>query len=155
MILDYTRPGTKQVRHLTWVDWMWPEDWIRLGLFAVLAIFVIGWILCVPTMVSHNPRAQQTKAIADIYSMKTALDSFNTDNGRYPTNAEGLQALITNPGNLQNWKRELNWGGATSTIPTDPWHHDFIYRVPGMGKPYELFSAGPDGIAGTPDDIFQ
>jgi general secretion pathway protein G len=148
-ILDYARPGVKQLRQLTWVDWMWPEDWLRLAVIAVVAIFVIGWVFCVPRMVSHNPRAQHTKAIADIYSIKTALDSFNSNNGRYPTTNEGLQSLVENPANFPNWQKSLD------RVSIDPWGHDYIYRTPGMGKPYELFSAGPDGIAGTPDDIFQ
>jgi hypothetical protein len=28
-----------------------------------------------------------------------------------------------------------------------------VYRAPGAAKAYDLFSPGPDGAAGTPDDV--
>jgi general secretion pathway protein G len=39
-------------------------------------------------------------------------------------------------------------------VPIDPWNTPYIYRFPGTnGKPYDLFSCGPDGIPDTADDI--
>lgn len=37
----------------------------------------------------------------------------------------------------------------------DPWGRAYYYRCPGVHDPegYDLWSAGPDGISGTRDDI--
>ena len=40
----------------------------------------------------------------------------------------------------------------TKKIPQDPWGTDYIYRKTG-DRQFEIFSAGPDGEAGTEDDI--
>ena len=35
---------------------------------------------------------------------------------------------------------------------TDPWGHRLNYEV-GVGREFELFSSGPDGVPGTADDV--
>ena len=78
-----------------------------------------------------------------------ALQRFETDNGRFPTTEEGLQALVENPGNLPNWKHSY-----IEKLPNDPWGHPYIYRCPGTGsKDFDLLSCGPDGHEGGGDDI--
>ena len=42
----------------------------------------------------------------------------------------------------------------TTTPLFDGWKRPLIYApTPGASQPFDLFSAGPDGIAGTADDI--
>jgi general secretion pathway protein G len=86
--------------------------------------------------------------IGRLDGMKTALEIFEVQNDRFPTTAEGLNALITNPGNLEKWEPTMD------KLPVDPWGHGYIYRSPGKnGEPFDLLSAGPDGKEGTADDI--
>jgi general secretion pathway protein G len=82
-------------------------------------------------------------------NLKTALDVFETDNGRYPTTSEGLSALVSCPPGLTTWQ-----GPYAVLIPNDKWGHPYVYRCPGLANPssFDLLSAGPDGILGTPDD---
>jgi type II secretion system protein G len=95
--------------------------------------------------------ARQVLAQAYIDEICEAIDAFNLDNGRYPTAAEGLAALLTRPPNAKAPAR--NWPYLTKILP-DPWGHPFIYHCPGQGAaPYDLISAGPDGKAGTDDDV--
>jgi type IV secretory pathway VirB10-like protein len=44
--------------------------------------------------------------------------------------------------------------GAAGVIAKDPWQRDYIYQFPSTRgrESYDLFSAGPDGMADTPDD---
>ena len=80
-------------------------------------------------------------AQADIAGLKLALNAYEIDNGQYPTTGQGLMALVSNRGYIEK-------------LPPDPWGHPYIYRCPGSnGKDFDLFSAGPDGIPGTADDI--
>jgi type II secretion system protein G len=97
---------------------------------------------------ARNEQADRAAATAQISNLRTALDTFEIDNGRYPTTAEGLVALVKNPGNLSSWKQYVD------SVPMDPWGHPYIYRCPGSnGKDFDLLSAGPDGQEGTGDDV--
>lgn len=42
---------------------------------------------------------------------------------------------------------------AKSGLRLDPWGHAYQYEISEDGAHYRLFSMGPDGIAGTPDDV--
>ena len=78
--------------------------------------------------------------------IKTALDAFAVDCGRYPTTAEGFQALINCPTNLFAGK----WHGPyLDEIPQDPWKHIYVYRCPSIHTTngYDIYSCGPDGIS--------
>lgn len=64
-----------------------------------------------------------------------------------PSTAQGLNALITNPG-------IANWQGPYLDPPllaTDAWGTPLRYRL--MGKKMAVDSAGPDGQFDTTDDI--
>ncbi len=39
-------------------------------------------------------------------------------------------------------------------VEKDPWGNNYIYRISGDGKGYQLMSAGPDGVIETSDDVF-
>ena len=40
-------------------------------------------------------------------------------------------------------------------IPKDPWDQEYVYECPGKNNPssYDLYSIGPDGRAGSEDDV--
>ncbi len=78
----------------------------------------------------------------------TCLDTFRLDCDRYPTQEEGLMALAVGPTPLQDkWK-----GPYSDKLPlNDPWGHDYVYKAPRKGDPYEklsVISLGSDGKPG-------
>jgi general secretion pathway protein G len=80
-----------------------------------------------------------------IEMLGTALDTFRTDVGRYPTTAEGLAALRQRPPNVDRWDGPYLKKG----VPPDPWGRAFYYRSPGGGgRSYDLYSFGADGVPG-------
>ena len=82
--------------------------------------------------------------------VEMGMESFHVDVGRYPTAAEGLAALLRNPG-IANWRGPYI---IAHTVPKDEWGRDFLYNPNGKrGLYYDLYSAGPDGQEGTEDDI--
>lgn len=85
--------------------------------------------------------SQAAKAQIDVLSQ--ALDQIRLDTGRYPTTAEGLNALLVNPG-LRRWDGPY----LKKTIPKDPWDHSYIYKAPGEHGDYDLYSLGADGKPG-------
>jgi len=121
-----------------------------IELLLVMVILAILAAVVVPKFTGRTEDARIKAAKAEISGVKTALDTFEIDNGRYPTTDEGLNALVTRPGDLPNWKAD----GYLPKVPTDPWGHSYIYRSPGAnGQGFDLLSAGPDGQEGGSDDV--
>jgi general secretion pathway protein G len=90
----------------------------------------------------HEGRVSSSKI--QISNFGNVLDDFARDIGRYPTTAEGLEALVENPG-LKNWRD----GGYTKKgkIPLDPWGNEFVYTAEEGGR-YKIISYGADGEEG-------
>lgn len=85
----------------------------------------------------------------DILTIKNAMTLYKIDNGFYPTNAQGISALIIKPTIIpipQYWVRYLK------VIPIDPWGRPYQYANPGKHEEIEIFSYGPKG---APDQKFN
>lgn len=114
------------------------------GFTLVELLVVLGIIGLLTTVVALNVlpiqgQAKVQKARADIARIEQALQLFQIDIGRFPTDAEGL-AMLTKP---------VGAGAKINKLPDDPWGRPYGYRVPGQnGAPYEVFSLGADGQPG-------
>ncbi|MDC0976686.1 type II secretion system protein GspG, partial [bacterium] len=75
---------------------------------------------------------------------------FRIDTGNYPTTAQGLDALVTEPQGVRGWR-----GPYVEKLPMDPWQQPYEYRFPGTKNKssFDLFSKGRDQTVGTDDDI--
>lgn len=120
-------------------------------LLLVLVILGILAALVLPKFTGRTEQARVTAAQTQISTFGTALDAFEVDTGSYPRGADGLSGLIVQPSDVTNWRGPY----LKSDIPLDPWGHAYIYEFPGKINPsgYDIRSAGPDGQAGTADDI--
>jgi general secretion pathway protein G len=103
--------------------------------------------LIVPRIISRTDDARITAARADIATLMQAMKLYRLDNLSYPSQAQGLQALIQKP-TLEpippHWKR----GGYLERLPNDPWGKPYQYANPGAHGEIDLFSWGADGQAG-------
>ena len=122
----------------------------------ILVIVIIAMLatLVLTQIAGRGKEARIGVAKSQISSLKTALNAFELDCGRFPSAAEGLTALVEKPAGLPEsakWRQYLD----ESRVPLDPWDRSFIYRYPGTVNEggYDLLSAGPDGKEGTDDDI--
>jgi general secretion pathway protein G len=93
-------------------------------------------------------QAQAADSAAAVATLGAALDAFATDGGRYPTNSEGLSALIYPPQDVRKWNGPYLRSPA---LATDPWGSRYSYTE--TGGAYRVASPGPDGKPGTSDDI--
>jgi general secretion pathway protein G len=121
-------------------------------LLLVLVILSTLAAIVYPNLAKHGLRARITATRTQIEVFRTALAQFEMENDRYPQGRNGLLELVQRPHDAKNWHGPYLEKGF---IPKDRWGHEFIYECPGKHNPesYDLFSMGPDGIAGTPDDI--
>ncbi|HOE64746.1 MAG TPA: SUMF1/EgtB/PvdO family nonheme iron enzyme [Candidatus Sumerlaeota bacterium] len=85
--------------------------------------------------------------------IEKALSEYEKDVGTFPGTQQGLAALVRRPITVdpETWK-----GPYLPQEPVDLWGEKYDYQFPGAhDKPFDLFSKGPDRIAGTDDDIIN
>ena len=119
-------------------------------LMAILVIIGLLATLVVTKVATKIDQARVTTTKANLKILHSAVNQFKMDTGRFPTEEEGLKALVEQPTDVTNWEP----GGylETTEIPKDGWGNDFIYeRFPESGKPFVIKSLGADGEEGGED----
>lgn len=111
-------------------------------LLVVLAILGLLVAVATPQVLKYLGRAKIDTANIELKSLSTALDLFMIDVGRYPSQQEGLTALVSNVDNLPTWHGPYL---KSNTLPADPWGHPYQYRIPGQHGDYDVFTLGPNG----------
>ena len=114
-------------------------------IMVVVVILGILAVLIVPRVLGRSDEARQAAAKHDIATVMQSLKLYRLDNGRYPTNEQGLQALVTKPASApapSNWKPYLD------KVPKDPWGNTYQYLSPGVHDEVDVFSLGADGQPG-------
>ncbi|MGO3633591.1 type II secretion system major pseudopilin GspG [Psychrobacter sp.] len=117
-----------------------------IEIMVVIVILAILAGLVVPKVVGQSDRARVKTTETALSTVSNALDMYKVDNSRYPTTAQGLDALITPPAEAKNYPEG---GYIKGGYPTDGWENEMQYVAPGSdGRPYDLFSMGADGQQG-------
>ena len=115
-----------------------------IELLVVMVILGLLAALVGPRLFGNVDKANVSATKTQVEMLGSALDAFRLDVGRYPTTAEGLNALITNPG-IDGWNGPYL---KKSVVPNDAWKRPFQYQSPGSHGEYDLFSYGADGTPG-------
>jgi len=122
-------------------------------LLVVLAILGLLVGIAVPQLFKYFSRAKEDAAKIQMQTIASGLDLFLLDVGRYPTEQEGLKALVEQPASLERWAGPYV---SQASIITDPWGRPYVYKVPGRNRTaYELYTLGPDGNATGPPEGVQ
>jgi general secretion pathway protein G len=116
-----------------------------LEIMAVIIIIGVLGAVILPNVIGQGEKAKVSAAKTDMAQISSELDLFKLEIGRYPTQQEGLEALLKNPGGIANWngpytkKKEMK----------DPWTNEYKYQTPGSNNsPFEIKSLGADGKEG-------
>ncbi len=128
-------------------------------LLEVMIVIVI--ILAIAGLVTVNLMGTRKKATEgqvkiQLTSLRDALNQFNLDFNRYPTDDEGITVLwdktkLTDEAEQSKWRLYVE-----TPIPNDEWGSPWVYRQTGEKAPegkFDLLSNGPDKEEGTDDDI--
>ncbi|HXQ50905.1 MAG TPA: type II secretion system major pseudopilin GspG [Stellaceae bacterium] len=119
-------------------------------LLVVLAILGMLVGIAVPQLFKYFSRAKEDAAKIQMQTIATGLDLFLLDVGRYPSDQEGLHALVEKPPAIDRW---LGPYVSQASILNDPWGRPYVYRVPGRNRTaYDLYTLGPDGNATGPPE---
>jgi len=118
------------------------QGFTLVEMLLVLVILATLAAIVYPKVMGRTRQANETATRTQINSFKTALDSFEIDNGYYPKGRNGLQELLVQPRDAVKWH-----GPYMDSIPKDPWQNDYIYECPGKHNPafYDIYSQGPPG----------
>lgn len=117
-----------------------------IEIMVVIVILAILAGLVVPKVVGQSDKARIKTTETALATVSNALDMYKIDNSRYPTTAQGLDALTTPPADAKNYPEG---GYIKGGYPTDGWDNELQYVAPGSeGRVYDLFSLGADGQQG-------
>ena len=136
-------------------------------LIEVLLVIVIILMLAGALVVFVLPQqegAEKNTTRLMLQQVESALDTFRLNVGRYPTDEQGLDALMTKP-TFENERLGEKWSGPylkPGTTLEDAWGNKLRYEIAdtsleegteSTGPRYKLYSVGPDGQPDTADDI--
>jgi general secretion pathway protein G len=116
-----------------------------LELLVVLVILGLLAAVAVPQVMKYLGRSKTDAAKIQVQRLDSILGLYRLDMGRYPTQEEGLQALVTSPPDAQKWSGPYV-KNRDSLI--DPWGNPYLYRFPGERGEYDLYTFGADGAPG-------
>lgn len=122
-----------------------PNGFTLIELLVVLIILGLIAALAAPQVFKYLGGARSDSARIQIQSLMSALDLYRLDTGRYPTQEEGLIALVERPAGAEHWNGP--YVRRRDTL-NDPWRRPYRYRVPGQHGEVDVFSLGSDDAPG-------
>ena len=114
----------------------------------MVVITLLGLIAAAVGVAAMNmlEQGQLETARTQALEIAKAMDTYKVMYGRYPSNSEGIGALVSPPG-----------GGKAimERLPKDPWGGEYIFTIPGVKNPskFDVRSNGPDRTEGGGDDV--
>ena len=122
-------------------------------LVEILVVIAIISLLAGVVLLNIAPQigmGSQAAAKAQIQVLSSAATTYRMAHGRYPTQQQGLEALVRKPAQEpipENYPDSGYLSGRT--VPADPWKNPYIYLCPGrQNEPFEILSYGADGEPG-------
>lgn len=115
----------------------------------IVVLSIMGLIMALvgPRVLGYLTDSKEKMARIQVETLSNAAELFFIDNGRYPLEPEGLQALITAPASLPTWRGPYLKG---MTVPADPWGRPYRYASKDRGRSYVISTEGmPDRSDGT------
>ncbi len=125
-----------------------PRGFTLIELLVVLVILTLLAGLVGPRVLDQLGGAKAKTARIQISEIEQSIDLFKLDVGRYPTDAEGLRALVERPSAAPGWTGPYLKKG----LPADPWGAAYLYKNPGRNGGPDVFSLGADGKPGGESD---
>lgn len=116
----------------------------------IIVIALLGTLMAIlmTNLTKNADSAREDEARLGMGTIAQSLQMYRVHNNVYPSTAQGLNALITDPGNAAKWRGPY----IDAEKLKDPWNNPYGYSSD--GRKFEIVSGGIDGQMGSPDDIY-
>ena len=127
------------------------EGFTLMEMLVVLVVIGLIAAVAIPQVMKLLGGAKAKAARIQLQTVQNGLSYFELDVGRFPSDSEGLQALMTAPATASAWSGPYV---RNQKQLIDPWGRPLIYKAEARGKPYILETFGADGKeGGNGDDV--
>ncbi len=116
-----------------------------IEMLIVLAIIALVATLVAPRVVGYLGRAKSDIAATQLANVAAALDFYSLDVGVYPSEAEGLKALVDRPSGNVRW---LGPYLKDEKGLVDPWGRPYLYELVAGNRSFIVSTLGADGQVG-------
>ena len=116
-----------------------------IELLVVLVILGLLAAFAAPQVLSYLGQAKTDAARAQVQNIASILDLYRLNVGSYPSEEEGLGALLEPPPDAPRWNGPYV---KRRDALVDPWGQLYVYRYPGEFGDYDLYSLGADQAEG-------
>ncbi|MEM8863319.1 MAG: type II secretion system major pseudopilin GspG [Chloroflexota bacterium] len=114
-------------------------------LLVVLVIIGLLVTISTPRVLQYLASAKVDAARTQISNFESALELYFIDNGTYPSNQQGLEALVSKPSSVDTWNGPyIKLKGQI----LDPWGNPYVYKHDPSKADVEIISLGSDGNDG-------
>ena len=121
-----------------------------LELLLVMAILVVLASMSTFAILQMRSNSLQKTAFLQIEMLEDACTMYKLNVGTFPST---LDDLYTMPSGIT----PVQWGGPylKDPVPNDPWNRPYTYSADETNDRVTITSNGPDGQAGSGDDVPQ
>lgn len=116
-----------------------------LELLVVLAILALVIGIAAPRVIGYLSKAKSDTALLQMRQLVSALNLYRLDIGSFPSQQDGLQALVIQPAGADQWRGP--YIDRDDGIK-DPWGRMFVYKLPGEHGELDILTYGADGQPG-------
>lgn len=116
----------------------------------LVVIVIIGLLagLVAPRYFDTVSKSKVKVVRAQLDSLEKALDQYRLEVGAFPTQEQGLDALMIQPAGVPKWQGPY----LKKPVPLDPWEHPYVYKLSESRREIDLTSLGSDGQPGGEGD---
>lgn len=114
-------------------------------LLVVLVILGLLAGLVGPQVLNQLGGAKSKTALVQVKDLEQGAELFKLDVGRFPSDQEGLNALVEKPSTAPGWNGPYL---KEQRIPLDPWGHPYHYQYPDSNGGLRIYSLGADNAEG-------
>ena len=116
-----------------------------IELLVVLVILGLLAAFAAPQVLKYLGTAKTDAARAQVQNIASILDLYRLNVGSYPSEENGLDALLEPPPDAPRWNGPYV---KRRDALVDPWGQMYVYRYPGEFGDYDLYSLGADQAEG-------
>jgi len=123
-----------------------PSDGYTLTeMLVVIGVIALIAAVLTPSLLGNMQRARSKTAQMQLQTVAAAMETFRSDVGRYPTQSEGLTALVAGGDTMEGWTGPYL---KDSKYLQDPWGRAILYKLDSDSQGFSVTSYGADGAAG-------